>query len=569
VPFYFIVFSLASTSSSLPQRRSSRISSQPARYDEEQVSIRLQEQEEKELQLALQQSLELDDESSTDEDLSPILLESEEEEEEKQEQIVQEERGWTRDIHNIILPSFSSPFGSIHLLRSTTSALHFFQLFLPLPLITHIVSCTNEYANSKNIVDWIATDTSELYCFLGLLIYMGIDPLPQLPMYWSYFYSHSFVTSAISRDRFQQLLRCFHVSTLAQQQQNNDRLKKVRWFSQRLQQIFSSHYFPSQKLTVDEAMVPFKGRSQIKQYIPQKPTKWGYKIWCLVSSNYLLAFEIYEGKTSIVEKNLGSDVVLRLTSPYQHNNHILYFDRYFTSPTLLDELLVRGIRACGTVRKDRVGLPPTFKTVASEMEQGEMKYWQRGELGAVVWKDRKAVYLLTTHKSPADITYINRSGSTTQVAIPSVVLDYNKYKGGVDTIDQMRESYSIGRKSKKWWPNLVWWLIDMCILNAYSLYNQQQQVKIRQLEFREQLMQQLVEQYKQERSRRGRPPHSPRRRSQQEHWPEHTEEQGDCVYCSRQPDERTRSRVRCELCQVHLCIDPCFKLFHVRHQPEH
>jgi hypothetical protein len=554
-----------SISLSPSQRRSSRISSQPARYDEEQASIRLQEQEEKELQLALQQSLELDDESNSDEDISPILFESEQEEEEKQEQIVQEERGWSRDIHNIILPSFSSPFGSIHLLRSTTSPLHFFQLFLPLPLISHIVTCTNEYANSKNIVDWTATNTSELYCFIGLLIYMGIDPLPQLPMYWSSLYSHSFVTATISRDRFQQLLRSFHVSTLAQQQQNNDRLKKVRWFTQRLQQLFSTHYLPSQKLTVDEAMVSFKGRSQIKQYIPQKPTKWGYKIWCLVSSNYLLAFEIYEGKTSSVERNLGSDVVLRLTSPYQHNNHIIFLDRYFTSATLLDELLVRGIRSCGTVRKDRLGLPPTYKTVDREMNQGEMKCWQRGELGALVWKDRRAVYLLTTHKSPADISYLNRSGSSVQTAVPTAVLDYNKYKCGVDTIDQMRESYSIGRKSKRWWPNLVWWLIDMCILNAYSLYNQQQQVKIRQLQFREQLMQQLVERYRQERSSRGRPPSTPYQQQQQGHWPQHTDEKRDCVFCSHEPEIRRQSRFQCKLCCVHLCVDPCFELYHSQH----
>jgi hypothetical protein len=161
-----------------------------------------------------------------------------------------------------------------------------------------------------------------------------------------------------------------------------------------------------------------------------------------------------------------------------------------------------------------LGLPHTYKTVDREMYQGEMKCWQRGELGALVWKDRRAVYLLTTHKSPADITYVNRSGSSVQTLVPTAVLDYNKYKCGVDTIDQMRESYAIGRKSRKWWPNLVWWLIDMCILNAYSFYNQQQQVKIRQLQFREQLMRQLVERYGQERSSRGRPPSTPREQQQ-------------------------------------------------------
>jgi hypothetical protein len=309
-------------------------------------------------------------------------------------------------------------------------------------------------------------------------------------------------------------------------------------------------------------MVGFKGRSELKQYIPQKPTKWGYKIWCLASCNYLLAFDVYLGKSDASSTLSATDVVLSLVSPYSHSNHIVYLDRYFTSPALLDELSTRGFYACGTVRKDRVGLPPTFKQSVSSMQQGELKYWQKQELGAIVWKDRRAVYMLTTHRSPSEITFVSRRGSSEQIPIPTAVLDYNKHKGGVDTIDQLRQSYAVGRKTKKWWPQLVWWLIDLCIINAFSLYDQQQPVKISQLEFREQLMQQLVEQYPQERSRIGRPSSVPYEHPQVLHWPVRTEERADCVYCSHQPCSRTRTRIQCDVCHVPLCIDPCFKLFH-------
>ena len=37
----------------------------------------------------------------------------------------------------------------------------------------------------------------------------------------------------------------------------------------------------SEKLTIDEQMVPFKGRHRLKQYLPSKPKKWGYKILIL------------------------------------------------------------------------------------------------------------------------------------------------------------------------------------------------------------------------------------------------------------------------------------------------
>jgi hypothetical protein len=95
-------------------------------------------------------------------------------------------------------------------------------------------------------------------------------------------------------------------------------------------------------------------------------------------------------------------------------------------------------------------------------------------------------------------------------------------------------------------------------------YSFHQQVKISQLEFREHLMQQLVERYGQESSSRGRPSSIPRQQQQQGHWPHRTNEDHDCVYCSHEPESRKRSRIQCKLCHVHLCVDPCFELFHIQ-----
>ena len=37
-------------------------------------------------------------------------------------------------------------------------------------------------------------------------------------------------------------------------------------------------------VTIDEYMIPFKGRHLAKQYIPSKPTKWGFKCYVLADS---------------------------------------------------------------------------------------------------------------------------------------------------------------------------------------------------------------------------------------------------------------------------------------------
>jgi hypothetical protein len=106
-------------------------------------------------------------------------------------------------------------------------------------------------------------------------------------------------------------------------------------------------------------------------------------------------------------------------------------------------------------------------------------------------------------------------------------------------------------------------MVDHCYI-TYRLTAIRLYVHYSQLEFRQQLMQQLVEQYKQERSRKGRPPHSPQQDQPQEHWPEKVEERGDCVYCRQHENQRVRIRTRCKGCRVYLCIDPCFELHHTR-----
>jgi hypothetical protein len=200
---------MSSLSSSSSLRRSDRISSQPSRYDEEQRSLQLQQQEERELRRALQESLDLDDAESTDEELAPLEESPEEAEEEIKEPTLQSDGGWTTTMHGIVLPPFAGPFGPVGLLRSVQTPLDFLLLFLSSSLMDYVAECTNEYAAFKGAMDWVPTNASELYCFIAMLIYMGIVPLPRLPMYWSSLYSQSFVSRCFSANRFRKLLHFF------------------------------------------------------------------------------------------------------------------------------------------------------------------------------------------------------------------------------------------------------------------------------------------------------------------------------------------------------------------------
>ena len=549
----------------MSEHRSKRLRYSPARLEDEQATIHFHQQDERELQRAVQASLEYDIDDSSDEDTSIVEEEIEAEEEEKHESVVDVETTWTSEATTIVPPPFTSRSGPQ---TAVSSPLDLFQLFLPIRLLRLIASNTNAYAHSRGAVSIWQTTAEELYRFIAIHIAMGINQLPSVHMYWYQPWRCEMITSIFTRDRYMELLRYFHISSPSASSSSSSPLSKVEPLLSELSSSFPACYHPGQTLVVDEAIVGFKGRSAMKQYIKNKPTKWGYKVWCLASCNYLLSFHVYQGRRSRSGISNAHDAVLSLTHSYQHRNHILYLDRGFTSPVLLDELLRRGIRCCGTVSTNRKELPKDLLSTEDQLEDNEFAYRQRGELGMIVWKDRRLVYLLTTHTSPAETTLIerdSRKGGTVQRSVPKAVADYNQHKSGVDTIDQLHSYYSIGRRSKKWWPRLVWWLIDMCIINAYSLHQQKQQVEITQLEFRQQLMQQLVEQYGLQHSRRSRHLSSTPINRNVHHYPGLSDVERDCVYCSHRPENRKQTQFRCEVCDVYVCAFPCFELFHTRH----
>ena len=70
---------------------------------------------------------------------------------------------------------------------------------------------------------------------------------------------------------------------------------------------------------------------------------------------------MYTGKEGSGEKQLGQRVVKDLTRLLKGKNHHVFFDNFFTSEKLLQDLLEDDIFACGTAHKDRKGFPSALK----------------------------------------------------------------------------------------------------------------------------------------------------------------------------------------------------------------
>lgn len=71
-----------------------------------------------------------------------------------------------------------------------------------------------------------------------------------------------------------------------------------------------SSYEPGEYLTVDEILLPYRGRCPFKMFIPSKASKFGLKLFCVVDpkTNYLLNVQVYLGKSSTKESDWGAKV---------------------------------------------------------------------------------------------------------------------------------------------------------------------------------------------------------------------------------------------------------------------
>lgn len=364
----------------------------------------------------------------------------------------------------------------------------YLSLFLDDAFYEDLVRETNNYAKfcqtkaGKEDKGWHEVNVDEMKVFIGILIYMGLVELPRATMYFKSNIVDCFlVNRAMKEYRFRKIEQYLHLNDETEAPSRNskdyDYLYKIRPIVN-ITKKFRIYYTPGQNLSVDEAMIPFKGRLHFKQYMPMKPTKWGVKCWAIADSSngYMLDCQIYLGKKEIRNNNmlLGEQVVVNLTEPYFEHYHHVFFDNFFTSVQLMKTLLEKKTYACGTVRANRKDWPEEFKTKnlkKLKMKKGESKVLHHDQVTATIWQDKRLVTLLSTNvNSFEDVTKVRRDkNSSVNVQCPQQIHVYNQNMGGVDLSDQKRSYYSVGHKSKKWWKAIFYFFLNVCIVNSHII----------------------------------------------------------------------------------------------------
>lgn len=116
---------------------------------------------------------------------------------------------------------------------------------------------------------------------------------------------------------------------------------------------------------------------------------------------------------------------------------------------------------------------PTFRTDKS-LKQGDFDYYTSDSgIYVVKCKDKRCVHLISNYHNPNSVTSVKRkdkTGKKEDVPCPTILVDYNAHMNSVDKLDQMKSTYELDRKSRKWWHRIVFYFFDICVVNSFVIY---------------------------------------------------------------------------------------------------
>lgn len=353
---------------------------------------------------------------------------------------------------------------------------------------------------------------------------------------------------------------------------------------------------PCSHLAIDEAMIPFRGRTHHKAKLPNKPIKEGYKIWAVGDAGYILDWLWHsrlDGPESIPANGLTVDrvtgtfkdgektqvhlaptfaLIIRLAQRLRQLHPVrifcLFLDNLFLNLDVAQCLLALRICCTGTTLKNAQGVPQWL----IELKKHNQSLVWNSALAEVVestlcflWQDNNAVLGLTTayrlknetierlRKRPAPtstnakiVRPVFGDLPVKRLQIPLVIDEYNHYMNGVDRANHLRHNLTAHRPfEKRVWRPIWYWLLDICAVNGYKLFlgDKTDHKKRGQRQFRMTIIDALLNTPYESPSKHagGRPPKavSTAQENCQDRWKSFAK-RGYCVQCKSQTGERPR-----------------------------
>ncbi|XP_071490416.1 piggyBac transposable element-derived protein 4-like [Diadema antillarum] len=394
----------------------------------------------------------------------------------------------------------------------------------------------------------------------------GLEPVD----FFTKFYPTSIfahIADETNKNRFQLLNTFLHFNDneklVPRGQPGFDPLHKTRPLIDMSQPTYLEHFLPGGYLSIDESLAPFKGRISYRQYIPNKPRKWGIKFWmlCDAQTGFCLRWRQYVGAEGQDNGDSATEALVKqLTEPFYNTDRVIVMDNYYSSVKLYEDLSRNGLGACGTVRSNRRGLPEEIRRGGREMS-------------AVTWHDVKLVNVLSTVSSndlkQKQIRSKNAEGGRRTIQKPATVDVYNRFMNGVDKMDQRMSYYRYPHKKIKGYRVTYHFTMEVALVNAYIAFRMAGH-KMSTRDFRCRVIEGLLNGYRASRYRRTPSPPIADNEARliERHFPaefEDRQHRPDCYVCSdRRRGRRRQTRTYCRQCGLAMCCIPCFEIYHTR-----
>ncbi|XP_017792479.1 PREDICTED: piggyBac transposable element-derived protein 4-like, partial [Habropoda laboriosa] len=481
-----------------------------------------------------------------------------------------------------------------HLPSNVKEPIDYFTLYFTEELVDSIIKETNNYANEEirkkqlsrksTWHKWYDITKEEFLAFIAVILNMGLIQLPNMQEYWSTASNSRipFFPETFTKARFMQIFWMLHLKKPTPRNASiRTRIQKVSNYLEHIDGKFRQYFIPYKAVAVDESIVKFKGRIAFITYNPNKPKRWGMRIYALADSKTGYLFTILPYYGSITSDNISRpDLPVNTRIPLHLYKKLLdrvpdakgyhmFTDRYYTSIPLAEELLKMNCHLTGTINVNRKGVPTQIKK--PKFSTRKTVAYRKNNNTLLAWKDKRIITMLTNYyNTQLQSTHKTlRGGHVVTVNKPEMVLGYTANMGGVDRADQYASTYCFLRKSLKWWRKLFFWGLEMCVINSYIMYRISKQTNNETPMTHHKFVKTLIDQLRGDfRVSRTRPSTSfeDTRLDNKLHIPDVGQRKRDCIVCSNRktPGGRRQTAYYCQTCtnQPAMHIGECFKIYH-------
>ena len=270
------------------------------------------------------------------------------------------------------------------------------------------------YSESKHVRLF---NQNDIRLYIAMLLYRGVVHKPIYHTYYTnekIFETPSF-RKIISQNKLVLIEKYIHFDNISELGERYNRSSKIHPRHEYIAERWQSPLTLGRDVSIDEALLLWKGSLSWKQFIRTKRARFGIKTFVLADTctDYIWNSVIYTGDNMMINPDLNftynaTNIVMSLAEDVLDEGSCIYVDNWYSSVELLDDLGKCSTDVIGTVWKDRKALPKDV--VNPKLNKGETKIAYSPLYNAICmqWKDKRDVHMLLSCVPYKNVSVVRR-----------------------------------------------------------------------------------------------------------------------------------------------------------------